>query len=249
LFERFKTYLQENFQEMESKKLLLAISGGVDSMVLMHLLSQLDMELNLAHCNFGLRSKDAAKDEALVRSVAVNYGLNLHVIHFDTKTYAKLHGCSVQMAARDLRYQWFEELVKENEYDYLLTAHHADDNMETFFINLSRGTGIDGLCGIPEKSKYILRPLLPFSKDEILSYATGQKLSWREDLSNQESKYLRNRIRADLIPLLKDLKNLLHLIKDRDAFPSAMTRSSLMFLSPMTRDHHLMHQPFNDECS
>ncbi|MEL4456775.1 tRNA lysidine(34) synthetase TilS [Lutimonas vermicola] len=190
---------------MESKKLLLAISGGVDSMVLMDLLSRLGMELNLAHCNFGLRSEDAAKDEALVRSVAVNYGLNLHVIQFDTKAYAKLHRCSVQMAARDLRYQWFEELLKENEYDYLLTAHHADDNMETFFINLSRGTGIDGLCGIPEKSKYILRPLLPFNKEEILSYATGQKLVWREDLSNQDYKYLRNRIRADLIPLLKDL--------------------------------------------
>ncbi len=205
LFERFKIYLQENFQEMESKKLLLAISGGVDSIVLMHLLSRLDMELNLAHCNFGLRGEDAAKDEALVRAVALNYGLNLHVIQFDTKAYAKLHRYSVQMAARDLRYQWFDELVKEKEYDYLLTAHHADDNIETFFINLSRGTGIDGLCGIPEKSKYILRPLLPFSKEEILSYATGQKLSWREDLSNQDNKYLRNRIRADLIPLLKDL--------------------------------------------
>ncbi len=101
--------------------------------------------------------------------------------------------------------KWFEELLRENEYDYLLTAHHADDNMETFFINLSRGTGIDGLCGIPEKSKHVLRPLLPFCKEEILSYAKEQNLRWREDLSNQDSKYLRNKIRADLIPLFKEL--------------------------------------------
>jgi tRNA(Ile)-lysidine synthase len=205
LFNRFKIHLQNNFQEIGSKKLLLAVSGGVDSMVLLDLLAKLGMKLNLAHCNFNLRGEDSNKDEALVKSVAKENDFNLHVIQFDTKEYAQLHKCSIQMAARDLRYTWFEELLRENEYDYLLTAHHSDDNMETFFINLSRGTGIDGLCGIPEKSEHVLRPLLPFCKEEILSYAKEQNLRWREDLSNQDSKYLRNKIRAELIPLFKEL--------------------------------------------
>ncbi len=205
MFDHLKIHLEKNFQEIGSKKLLLAISGGVDSMVLLDLLSKMEMKLSLAHCNFDLRGEDSDKDEALIRLEAEKYDLNLDSIRFDTKEYARLHKCSIQMAARDLRYSWFEDLLREKEYDYLLTAHHADDNMETFFINLSRGTGIDGLCGIPEKSNHILRPLLPFSKKEIISYATEQGLNWREDLSNQDSKYLRNKIRTEMIPLLLDI--------------------------------------------
>jgi len=205
LYNRFKIHLQDTFPGIESKKLLLAISGGIDSMVLLDLLSKTDAELNLAHCNFKLRGKDADADEAFVRSESKKYNTPLHVIEFDTKAYASAHKCSIQMAARDLRYSWFKNLLKENGYDYLLTAHHADDNLETFFINLSRGTGIDGLCGIPEKSDEILRPLLPFSKEEIHSYASANQLSWREDQSNQDSKYLRNKIRKELVPLLKDI--------------------------------------------
>lgn len=205
LYNRFKIHLQETFPGIESKKLLLAISGGIDSMVLLDLLSKTDAELHLAHCNFKLRGKDADADEAFVRSKAKKYNHTLHVIEFDTKAYASTHKCSIQMAARDLRYIWFKDLLKEKNYDFLLTAHHADDNLETFFINLSRGTGIDGLCGIPEKSDDILRPLLPFSKEEIYSYAKAHQLSWREDQSNQDSKYLRNKIRKELVPLLKDI--------------------------------------------
>lgn len=205
LYDRFKIHLQETFPGIESKKLLLAISGGIDSMVLLDLLSKTDAELYLAHCNFKLRGKDADADEAYIRSEAKKYNNTLHVIKFDTKAYASSHKCSIQMAARDLRYNWFKDLLKEKGYDYLLTAHHADDNLETFFINLSRGTGIDGLCGIPEKSDDILRPLLPFSKDEIYSYAKAHQLSWREDQSNEDRKYLRNKIRKELVPLLKDM--------------------------------------------
>jgi len=205
LYNRFKIHLQETFPGIESKKLLLAISGGIDSMVLLDLLSKTDAELNLAHCNFKLRGKDADADEAFIRSEAKKYNAALHVIEFDTKAYASAHKCSIQMAARDLRYSWFKDLLKEKNYDYLLTAHHADDNLETFFINLSRGTGIDGLCGIPEKSNDTLRPLLPFSKGEIYDYATTHNLSWREDQSNEDSKYLRNKIRKELVPLLKDI--------------------------------------------
>jgi tRNA(Ile)-lysidine synthase len=197
--------LEESFPEMGNKKLLLAISGGIDSMVLLDLLSKTDLELYLAHCNFKLRGEDADADEAFVRSEAEKYHKMLHVAQFDTKAYASIHKCSIQMAARELRYSWFKDLLNEKEYDYLLTAHHADDNLETFFINLSRGTGIDGLCGIPEKSNYILRPLLPFSKEDIQTYATEQKLRWREDHSNEDSKYLRNKIRKELTPLLKEI--------------------------------------------
>lgn len=174
-------------------------------MVLLDLLSKTDADVDLAHCNFRLRGKEADADEAFVRSEAKKYGKALHVSQFDTKAYASKHKCSIQMAARELRYNWFKALMKEKEYDYLLTAHHADDNLETFFINLSRGTGIDGLCGIPEKSNRILRPLLPFSKEDINSYATEQKLGWREDQSNEDNKYLRNKIRKELVPLLKEL--------------------------------------------
>lgn len=174
-------------------------------MVLLDLLSKTDADVYLAHCNFKLRGKEADDDEAFVRSEAKKYGKTLHVRQFDTKAYASMHKCSIQMAARELRYNWFKDLMKEKEYDYLLTAHHADDNLETFFINLSRGTGIDGLCGIPEKSNHILRPLLPFTKDEVFTYATEQKLGWREDHSNEDTKYLRNKIRKELVPLLKEI--------------------------------------------
>ena len=205
LFKRFKIHLQERFPEMQGKKILVAISGGIDSMVMLNLLSQLNVDLYLAHCNFNLRGKDANDDEKFVKAEALKYDKPLHLIHFDTKHYADQHKISIQMAARDLRYRWFQEQLQEHGYDYIVTAHHADDNLETFFINLSRGTGIEGLTGIPEKSDIILRPLLPFSKDEIKNYALKNQLKWREDLSNLDNKYVRNKIRNELVPVLKDI--------------------------------------------
>jgi len=205
LFDRFKIHLQESFPELRSKKLLLATSGGIDSMVLCHLLTKLQCDLSLAHCNFNLRGNDSDQDEALVKSEAIKNNLHLHLIHFDTKAYAKKVKTSIQIAARDLRYTWFDTLLKGEGYDYLLTAHHADDNVETFIINLSRGTGLDGLTGIPEKTANIRRPLLPFSKEDILLYAKEAQIKWREDQSNQDNKYLRNKIRNELVPLLKEI--------------------------------------------
>lgn len=205
MFNRFKIHLEENFPELRSKKLLLAISGGIDSMVMYDLLNRLQYDLSLAHCNFKLRDKESDRDEAFIRSEATKNNNQLHVANFDTKVYAQKEKTSIQMAARELRYAWFEDLLKEGPYDYLLTAHHADDNVETFIINLSRGTGLEGLTGITEKSGHIMRPLLQFSKDDILSYAQEQKLTWREDLSNQENKYLRNKIRNELVPILKEI--------------------------------------------
>ncbi|MDN3641480.1 tRNA lysidine(34) synthetase TilS [Lutimonas halocynthiae] len=205
MFNRFKIHLQESFPELRSKKLLLAVSGGIDSMVLYDLLIKLDYDLSLAHCNFNLRGDASDKDEAFIKSEAKKTQSHLHLINFDTIAYAQKEKTSIQMAARALRYNWFDDVLKEGGYDFLLTAHHADDNVETFMINLSRGTGLEGLTGIPEKTRNIRRPLLPFSKDDIHIYAKDQQIKWREDLSNEDNKYLRNKIRNELVPILKEI--------------------------------------------
>jgi tRNA(Ile)-lysidine synthase len=185
--------------------MLLAISGGIDSMVLCDLFDEMGLQFDLAHCNFKLRDTSSDLDETFVQNEALKRNLELFTICFDTKKYAREQKLSIQMAARELRYHWFKKIVEENQFDYLVTAHHADDVLETFFINLSRGTGIDGLTGIPEHTEWIIRPLLPFSKKEIHAYASKKGLEWREDHSNEDTKYLRNKIRKELVPALKEL--------------------------------------------
>ena len=197
--------MQQSFSFLKGKKLLVASSGGIDSMVLTHLLSKLDYQISLAHCNFHLRGKESDLDEAFVVQTAKSIQIPHHIISFDTKEYAKEKNISIQMAARDLRYTWFEKLLQKQDLDFLLTAHHADDNLETFLINFSRGTGLEGLTGIPAINNKIIRTLLPFSRKEIEQYAKENKISWREDQSNKETKYLRNKLRHELIPLLKEL--------------------------------------------
>lgn len=202
---QLKTHLAENFAFMNSKKLLLAVSGGLDSMVLTHLFQQLNYEFALAHCNFQLRGLESFEDQKFVQNYANENNIKVFITQFDTEAFAKDYKLSTQVAARELRYNWFYELLEDKNFDYLLTAHHADDNLETFLINLSRGTGIDGLLGIPAENDQVIRPLLPFSRDEIATYAQENNISWREDSSNASDKYLRNKIRHDLIPVLKDL--------------------------------------------
>jgi len=197
--------MQQSFSFLKGKKLLVASSGGIDSMVLTHLLSKLDYQISLAHCNFHLRGKESDLDETFVVQTAKSIQIPHHIISFDTKEYAKEKNISIQMAARDLRYTWFEKLLQNQDLDFLLTAHHADDNLETFLINFSRGTGLEGLTGIPAINNKIIRTLLPFSRKEIEQYAKENKISWREDQSNKETKYLRNKLRHELIPLLKEL--------------------------------------------
>lgn len=199
----FRRHLELNIPELKNSKVLLAISGGLDSVSLCHLLMGCDVELFLAHCNFQLRGEESLKDEQLIEKMADRFNLELHIQRFNTLSYATENNLSIQMAARDLRYAWFDDLLKENHYDYLVTAHHADDNLETFFINLSRGSGIEGLTGIPEKNDKTIRPLLPFSRKEIEAYAHAHDIEWREDQSNAENAYLRNRIRNELMPVLK----------------------------------------------
>ncbi|MGV6829461.1 MAG: tRNA lysidine(34) synthetase TilS [Flavobacteriales bacterium] len=201
----FKKYLQTNFSFLKEKKIMVACSGGVDSVVLTHLLSKLNYTISLAHCNFSLRGEESDQDEAFVKKLSKQLNILFFTKTFDTKKYALEHKISTQMAARDLRYNWFNTLLEENKYDYLLTAHHLDDDVETFFINLIRGTGLRGLTGIPEINQKTIRPFLSFSRKEILEYAEENKITWREDSSNKTTAYLRNALRLKVIPTLNDL--------------------------------------------
>lgn len=201
---KFKENINKNFQFLFGKKILVACSGGVDSVVLAHLLKSLDFEMALAHCNFTLRGKESDGDEMFVIGLAKNMQIPIFAETFDTKAFAKDNGVSTQMAARTLRYDWFYGILKNFKYDYLLTAHHLDDDLETFFINLSRGTGINGLTGIPAINENVIRPLLPFSREEILAYAKKNNLKWREDSSNQKADYLRNKLRLEVLPIFKE---------------------------------------------
>jgi len=200
-----KTHLKNNIPFLKEKKLLLAVSGGIDSVVLIHLLKQLDYDVTIAHCNFNLRASESDGDEQFIRDYALDNGLEIFVINFDTKSFALDNKLSIQVAARQLRYIWFNQLLDENGLDYLLTAHHLDDNIETFLINFTRGTGVEGLTGIPQQNDRIIRPLLPFTRAQIEAYATDNAIQWREDSSNASDKYLRNKLRHDIVPQLKEL--------------------------------------------
>ena len=205
MLEVFKKHIEKSFPELLENHFVIACSGGVDSVVLTELCHRAGLQFSLAHCNFSLRGIASDGDEQFVRDLGEKLGKLTYVTHFDTIGYVNLHKISMQMAARELRYTWFEQLLKERDISFLLTAHHANDNLETFLINLSRGTGIDGLTGIPEKINYLRRPLIPFSRQELVDFARTQDLEWREDASNSDTKYLRNKIRLDVIPELIEL--------------------------------------------
>jgi len=198
-------HINKHFSFLKNKKLLIAISGGIDSVVLTYLLQQLKFDISLAHCNFHLRGEDSDNDEKLVLQIADHFQLPIFKKSFETSNYAKKERLSIQLAARNLRYKWFDVIVKENKLDYILTGHHADDNLETFLINAIRGTGLDGLTGIPEKNQNIIRLLLPFTREQIKKYAKENAIIWREDTSNMETKYVRNKIRHQVIPTLQEL--------------------------------------------
>ena len=205
MLERFKNHINNNLSFLNKGKLLITISGGIDSVVLSHLCNQLGLNFALAHCNFNLRGDESDADESFVLDFSENLSSEVFIESFDTENYAKEQKLSTQMAARELRYAWFAELAEQLGFDYILTAHHADDSLETFLINLSRGTGLDGLTGIPEINYNVVRPLLPFSREDIEAYAKENNLKWREDSSNESTKYLRNKLRHEVIPKLKEL--------------------------------------------
>jgi tRNA(Ile)-lysidine synthase len=204
MLKRLLSHIEARFPEMKGQPFLMACSGGVDSVVLTHLLKQLNLNFELAHCNFGLRGRESDLDAEFVSDLGRKLGLKHNLKYFKTKEYAKEHKLSVQQSARQLRYAWFRELLEQNSLGFVVTAHHADDVLETFLINLTRGTGLDGLTGIPARAPGIRRPLLGFSGGEIRLYAENAGLQWREDASNKDGKYLRNRLRHKVIPALKE---------------------------------------------
>ncbi len=203
---KLEKHILENFSFIKKKKLLLATSGGIDSMVMLDLFQKLEYKIAIAHCNFQLRGEESFGDQSFIQDYAEANQIPFFTTFFDTENYAKDTKKSIQQAARDLRYDWFYELLQKQDFDYTLTAHHADDNLETFIINLSRGTGLDGLIGIPAVNDKIIRPILPFSRQEIKNYAQENNIKWREDSSNASDKYIRNKIRHDLIPILKEIQ-------------------------------------------
>ena len=205
MLNQFKEHISVNFPELLENHFLVACSGGVDSVVLAHLCAMNKMDFSIAHCNFQLRGSESNMDAFFVEDLARKIGKKIYIKDFDTISYINTNKVSLQMAARELRYRWFEKLMKINKIKTLVTAHQADDNLETFIINLSRGTGIKGLTGIPVKTSNISRPLLKFSRAQIMQFAEIKNISWREDQSNLETKYLRNKIRNSVIPKLKEV--------------------------------------------
>ena len=205
MLQKFKQHITKEFPFLKDTKLLIAISGGLDSVVLFHLLHKLNYDVSLAHCNFKLRGKESDLDEEFIKNLnQISYN-QIFTIIFDTEKYAKEHKLSTQIAARELRYNWFQKLITEHKFEYVLTAHHADDNLETFLIHLTRGSGLDGFTGIPKVNGNIVRPLLAFSRKEILNYAKDHDIEWREDASNASNKYIRNKIRHQVLPVLKEI--------------------------------------------
>ncbi len=200
----FAKKFENTYALQEGQNIAVACSGGVDSMVLCHLLLQLDIPFCVLHCNFHLRGEDSNDDAAFVRRFAEKHLLEFDQIDFDTRSYAKEKGISIQMAARELRYEWFDKIKREKNISWVATAHHLDDDIETVLINIGRGTGIRGVVGIPDKDNGFIRPLLSFTKEQILRFAEANNIVWREDKSNLSTDYLRNYLRHKVIPVWKE---------------------------------------------
>jgi len=203
VIDQLKRFIEEKNLLARHDRVLIAVSGGLDSMVLFHLMKQLDVEMAVAHCNFQLRNNDSDEDEEFVREHCERNTVPFFCKRFETNNYAIEHKLSIQMAARELRYAWFEELMAGKGFTKLATAHHFNDSLETMLLNWVRGAGIEGLQGIPYKRKQIVRPLLFATRDEINAYSAAHQVIWREDISNQTSDYQRNFIRHQVLPPLK----------------------------------------------
>lgn len=205
MIEAFQNFIKNEKLITENEKVLLAVSGGVDSMVMLHLFIKCGYHFAAAHCNFGLRGIESDGDEALVKQICSENNIIFYTNKFDTTKYAAENKLSTQMAARELRYNWFVQLCKENNFQLIATAHHQNDVAETMLINITRGTGISGLHGILPKKNNIIRPLLFANRNQIENYANAGKIPFREDSSNKKTDYWRNKIRLEVIPKLASL--------------------------------------------
>jgi tRNA(Ile)-lysidine synthase len=199
---RFEQYVNENNMFSKDDKVLLAVSGGADSVSMAYLFYKAGIETAIAHCNFRLRGEESDGDEIFVREFAGQLEMPFYVMHFNTEEYAKLQKVSIQMAARELRYNWFENLRRIHGYQYIAIAHNADDAIETFFINLFRGTGLHGLTGIRPINGNLVRPILFAFRNEIEEFCAQNNLQYHTDSSNQSDKYLRNQLRHELMPAI-----------------------------------------------
>lgn len=205
LKERFERYVADNSLFTHDDRILLTVSGGVDSMVMLHLFAECGYRVGVAHCNFQLRGQESDEDELLVEGQARTLGAEFYNRRFETTAEMERTGESMEMAARRLRYAWFDALSREYGYTVIAIAHHSDDSVETFFINLLRGTGLRGLTGIGMQVGRIVRPLMFASRKEISEYAVQHRIPYREDSSNRSTKYLRNKIRLGLIPRIREI--------------------------------------------
>lgn len=210
MINHIQTYIRQHNLFNSGTPILVASSGGVDSMVLVDVLLKLNYKIRIAHCNFQLRGKESDADEQFIKEYAEQNKLQFYTTKFDTKSYKQNNDLSIQMAARELRYNWFEQVRKENHYHCIATAHHLDDQLETILLNMTKGTGIKGLTGMQPKNGYIIRPLLETSKQEILRYANENKIQFREDSSNATDDYQRNLIRHQVVPPLEKINPALH---------------------------------------
>lgn len=203
---KFESYIKDHFPYLLKEKCVVCCSGGVDSIVLFHLMLSLHKNFVVAHCNFKLRDEESDNDEEFVKNICKQNSIEFYSKSFETKKIKEESNNSIQMIARDLRYGFFDEISTRLEIKHILTAHHLNDSLESFLINISRGSGLDGLTGIPELNGKIKRPLIEFEKKDILEYAVNNNLRWREDSSNKSNSYLRNKIRNEIIPQFDELK-------------------------------------------
>ncbi|WP_379084789.1 tRNA lysidine(34) synthetase TilS [Pedobacter sp. UC225_65] len=209
--DQFTAYIKKNALFTKEDKILLAVSGGKDSVLMVQLFKLAGYRFSIAHCNFNLRGDEAQRDEAFVKLLAANLAVPFHVVHFDTKAYAEKHQVSTQMAARDLRYAWFEDIRQAEKYDFIALAHHQNDSIETLLLNLTRGTGISGMHGILPKRGKLVRPLLFLTRVDIDHLVEEHDINFVEDSSNGSTKYARNKIRLQVIPQLREINpNLEH---------------------------------------
>ena len=205
LQQKVYSFIQKHQLLTKNGLVLVGVSGGTDSVALLHILISLGYNCVTAHCNFHLRMEESNHDEEFVRKLATSYSIPFYSVDFETTKFAKTHKISIEMAARDLRYEWFNQLLKKLNAEAIVVAHHADDSVETMLMNIVRGTGLRGLTGIAPKNDYVVRPLLCSTREELENYLVEHGLEHVEDSTNQQNYYVRNKFRNQILPLLTEI--------------------------------------------